>query len=154
MKRHLTFQALYIQHVCFFSLHDSLWFTVQIHNQATSGRLKEEEARRYFQQLINAVDYCHSRGVYHRDLKVQYCSSLILLFVCIISYDQGNSMKLKCWYFSYAARESVTWCCWKPQDFRFRVKCFIRPSEGTIRQDTTEIIVFYFFLSFGFTAFH
>ncbi|CAL5393899.1 unnamed protein product [Camellia sinensis] len=25
-------------------------------------RLKEDEARRYFQQLINAVDYCHSIG--------------------------------------------------------------------------------------------
>jgi 5'-AMP-activated protein kinase catalytic alpha subunit len=33
------------------------------------GRLKEEEARKYFQQLIGAVDFCHSRGVYHRDLK-------------------------------------------------------------------------------------
>ncbi|KAI3870434.1 hypothetical protein MKX03_012713 [Papaver bracteatum] len=33
------------------------------------GRMIEDEARRYFQQLINAVDYCHSRGVYHRDLK-------------------------------------------------------------------------------------
>ncbi|KAL9842145.1 putative CBL-interacting serine/threonine-protein kinase 3 CAMK-CAMKL-CHK1 family [Arabidopsis thaliana] len=33
------------------------------------GRMKEDEARRYFQQLIHAVDYCHSRGVYHRDLK-------------------------------------------------------------------------------------
>ncbi|KAL0912033.1 hypothetical protein M5K25_017976 [Dendrobium thyrsiflorum] len=36
---------------------------------ATWGRMKEDEARKYFQQLINAVDYCHSRGVYHRDLK-------------------------------------------------------------------------------------
>ncbi|KAM7500545.1 hypothetical protein LguiA_024959 [Lonicera macranthoides] len=34
-------------------------------------RLKEDEARKYFQQLVNAVDYCHSRGVYHRDLKAK-----------------------------------------------------------------------------------
>jgi serine/threonine protein kinase len=33
------------------------------------GRLKEDAARKYFQQLICAVDFCHSRGVYHRDLK-------------------------------------------------------------------------------------
>lgn len=33
------------------------------------GRLKEDESRKYFQQLIDAVDYCHSRNVYHRDLK-------------------------------------------------------------------------------------
>ncbi|KAH9604459.1 hypothetical protein KSS87_016526 [Heliosperma pusillum] len=36
---------------------------------AKQGRLKESDARKYFQQLIDAVDYCHSRGVYHRDLK-------------------------------------------------------------------------------------
>ncbi|KAI5074453.1 hypothetical protein GOP47_0010414 [Adiantum capillus-veneris] len=36
---------------------------------ARRGKLKEEDALAYFQQLIDAVDYCHSRGVYHRDLK-------------------------------------------------------------------------------------
>ncbi|CAE6179114.1 unnamed protein product [Arabidopsis arenosa] len=34
-----------------------------------NGRLGESEARKYFQQLIDGVDYCHSKGVYHRDLK-------------------------------------------------------------------------------------
>ncbi|CAH2078078.1 unnamed protein product [Thlaspi arvense] len=34
-----------------------------------NGRLSEAEARKYFQQLIDGVDYCHSKGVYHRDLK-------------------------------------------------------------------------------------
>ncbi|CAI5996094.1 unnamed protein product [Closterium sp. NIES-64] len=33
------------------------------------GRLAEIEARRYFQQLVDAVDCCHAKGVCHRDLK-------------------------------------------------------------------------------------
>ncbi|KAG5226108.1 hypothetical protein OIU76_027115 [Salix suchowensis] len=33
------------------------------------GRLGENESRRYFQQLIDAVAHCHCKGVYHRDLK-------------------------------------------------------------------------------------
>lgn len=37
--------------------------------KVSMGRLKEEIARKYFQQLISAVDFCHSRGVSHRDLK-------------------------------------------------------------------------------------
>lgn len=34
-------------------------------------KITEEEARKYFHQLIDAVDSCHSRKVYHRDLKPQ-----------------------------------------------------------------------------------
>jgi len=41
----------------------------ELFNKVAKGKLKEEEARKYFQQLISAVDFCHSRGVYHRDLK-------------------------------------------------------------------------------------
>jgi serine/threonine protein kinase len=41
----------------------------ELFNKVQRGRLKEDAARKYFQQLICAVDYCHSRGVYHRDLK-------------------------------------------------------------------------------------
>lgn len=41
----------------------------ELFNKVLKGRLKEDAARKYFQQLINAVDFCHSRGVYHRDLK-------------------------------------------------------------------------------------
>ncbi|KAK4368391.1 hypothetical protein RND71_012183 [Anisodus tanguticus] len=39
----------------------------ELFNKVAKGRLRESVARKYFQQLIAAVDFCHSRGVYHRD---------------------------------------------------------------------------------------
>ena len=54
------------------------------------GKLEEGQARKYFQQLIDAVDYCHSRGVCHRDLKVrqphgcQLYAGSACLAVCIL----------------------------------------------------------------------
>lgn len=41
----------------------------ELFSKVAKGKLKEDAARRYFQQLVAAVDFCHSRGVYHRDLK-------------------------------------------------------------------------------------
>ncbi|TVU22805.1 hypothetical protein EJB05_32524, partial [Eragrostis curvula] len=37
--------------------------------RVAQGRLREDDARRYFQQLVSAVAFCHARGVYHRDIK-------------------------------------------------------------------------------------
>nr|QSH71616.1 CBL-interacting protein kinase [Hedychium coronarium] len=41
----------------------------ELFRKVAKGKLKEDAARRYFQQLLTAVDFCHSRGVCHRDLK-------------------------------------------------------------------------------------
>ncbi|CAN8316129.1 unnamed protein product [Cochlearia groenlandica] len=42
-----------------------------LYNKVSKGRLREATARRYFQQLISSVAFCHGRGVYHRDLKLE-----------------------------------------------------------------------------------
>ena len=36
---------------------------------ALEGPMKENQARLVFAQLLDAVEYCHSKGVYHRDIK-------------------------------------------------------------------------------------
>ncbi|OIT28929.1 PREDICTED: CBL-interacting serine/threonine-protein kinase 1-like [Nicotiana attenuata] len=37
----------------------------------SKGKLKEAEGRKLFQQLIDGVSYCHEKGVFHRDLKLE-----------------------------------------------------------------------------------
>ncbi|XP_031107320.1 CBL-interacting serine/threonine-protein kinase 14-like [Ipomoea triloba] len=41
----------------------------ELFGKVAKGRFSEDLSHKYFQQLISAVGYCHSRGVYHRDLK-------------------------------------------------------------------------------------
>ncbi|XP_061343251.1 CBL-interacting serine/threonine-protein kinase 1 isoform X2 [Gastrolobium bilobum] len=38
---------------------------------AYKGKLNEGEGRKMFQQLIDGVSYCHNKGVFHRDLKLE-----------------------------------------------------------------------------------
>ena len=44
------------------------------------GKLKEEEARKYFQQLITTMDFCHIQSVYHRYMNLEN----------VILYDNGD----------------------------------------------------------------
>ncbi|KAM7254847.1 hypothetical protein ACFE04_020088 [Oxalis oulophora] len=55
----------------------------ELFNKVAKGRLKEDTARKYFQQLISAVGFCHARGVFHRDLKPE---NLLL--------DQNGNLKV------------------------------------------------------------
>lgn len=59
-------------------------FPISDVSQATRGKLSESEGRKLFQQLIDGVSYCHNKGVYHRDLKVETISipTLILCTLC------------------------------------------------------------------------
>ena len=47
------------------------------------GKLSEQEACKFFRQLISAISYCHQRRVCHRDLKLEN----ILL-------DRQNNLKI------------------------------------------------------------
>src|SRR4051812_38038302 len=38
-------------------------------------------ARSYFRQLISGIEYCHSQGIVHRDLKVRTSQSCVLVHV-------------------------------------------------------------------------
>ncbi|XP_034948942.1 5'-AMP-activated protein kinase catalytic subunit alpha-2 [Chelonus insularis] len=78
------------------------------------GKLKEHEARRFFQQIISGVDYCHRHMIVHRDLKPE---NLLLdhnLHVKIADFGLSNIMmdgeflRTSCGSPNYAAPEVIS----------------------------------------------
>uniref|UniRef100_A0A1I8HQZ7 Protein kinase domain-containing protein n=1 Tax=Macrostomum lignano TaxID=282301 RepID=A0A1I8HQZ7_9PLAT len=55
-------------------------------------RLEEPEARRYFQQIISGVDYCHQNMIVHRDLKPENLLLDSNLNVKIADFGLSNFM--------------------------------------------------------------
>jgi len=62
--------------------------------EGTEDRLTEDESRLYFQQMIQAIEYCHSLKIIHRDLKPE---NILIDKVnkCIKISDFGLSTLLK-----------------------------------------------------------
>jgi len=78
-----------------------------------NGKMREDEARRFFQQIICAVEYCHRHKIVHRDLKPE---NLLLddnLNVKIADFGlsnimtDGNFLKTSCGSPNYAAPEVI-----------------------------------------------
>lgn len=78
------------------------------------GRLNESQSRRFFQQIICAVEYCHRHKIVHRDLKPE---NLLLdnnLNVKIADFGlsnimtDGNFLKTSCGSPNYAAPEVIS----------------------------------------------
>ncbi|RWS08738.1 serine/threonine protein kinase-like protein [Dinothrombium tinctorium] len=78
------------------------------------GKLKESEARRFFQQIISGVDYCHRHMVVHRDLKPenllldQYLNVKIADFGLSNMMMDGEFLKTSCGSPNYAAPEVIS----------------------------------------------
>ena len=74
-------------------------------------RLPEEEACKFFQEIISGIEYLHKLSVTHRDLKpenllLDFNDSLkIIDFGLSNTYRQGESLKTACGSPCYAAPE-------------------------------------------------
>jgi 5'-AMP-activated protein kinase catalytic alpha subunit len=91
------------------------------------GRLLEDEARHFFQQIISGVEYCHRNMVVHRDLKPENLLLDSKMNVKIADFGLSNVMrdghflKTSCGSPNYAAPEvgsflwqtigSASWVC-------------------------------------------
>ncbi|KAL2371570.1 hypothetical protein RJ035_005787 [Blastomyces gilchristii] len=78
------------------------------------GRCSDEEARKFFQQIICAVEYCHRHKIVHRDLKPENLlidkdrNVKIADFGLSNIMTDGNFLKTSCGSPNYAAPEVIS----------------------------------------------
>ena len=107
-------------------------------------KLEEEEAAIFFYQLINGVEYIHSKKIAHRDLKPENLlltkdkTLKIIDFGLSHEFDGENLLKTKCGSPSYASPEILKgilydgfktdiWCC---GIILYAMVCGYLPFEG------------------------
>lgn len=78
------------------------------------GRMAEDKARQFFQQIVCAVEYCHRHKIVHRDLKPENLLLDDQLHVKIADFGlsnimtDGNFLKTSCGSPNYAAPEVIS----------------------------------------------
>mmetsp|Transcript_6744 Transcript_6744/g.18099 ORF Transcript_6744/g.18099 Transcript_6744/m.18099 type:complete len:464 (+) Transcript_6744:258-1649(+) len=78
------------------------------------GRLTEDEARKFFQQIVSGVEYCHCHNVAHRDLKPENLlldeqgNVKIADFGLSNMMNDGFFLKTSCGSPNYAAPEVIS----------------------------------------------
>ena len=119
-------------------------------------RLSEEESSTLFYQLINGVEYLHSKGIAHRDLKPENLLLTEDMVLKIIDFGLSHEfledqfLKTKCGSPSYAAPEIIArpnydgfkidiWCC---GIILYAMLCGYLPFEGDSESETNNVELF------------
>ena len=119
-------------------------------------RLSEEESAIFFYQIINGVEYIHSKGYAHRDLKPENIlltedkTLKIIDFGLSHEYNEEQFLKTKCGSPSYAAPEIIArpayngfkidiWCC---GIILYAMLCGYLPFEGNSESESNNIQLF------------
>jgi len=119
-------------------------------------RLDEEEAAVFFYQLINGVEYIHSKGIAHRDLKPENLLLTedkvlkIIDFGLSHEFNEEEFLKTKCGSPSYAAPEILAkpkydgfkidiWCC---GIILYAMLCGYLPFEGDDENESNNYKLF------------
>ena len=119
-------------------------------------KLSEEESSVFFYQLINGVEYLHSKGIAHRDLKPENLLLTEDMVLKIIDFglshefNEDQFLKTKCGSPSYAAPEIIArpnydgfkidiWCC---GIILYAMLCGYLPFEGESESETKNVELF------------